>query len=76
MKGIANAVIGVEGLEATVFRVPFLTDEEGPKEVEAGVIGQGFVDASSLARESMVRWLIKELDEKRWVGGAPLLCNP
>lgn len=84
MKGIAHAVMGNslgrleqrEGLEATVFRVPLLTEGSRELEVRAFVLGgEGNTENKTLSRRSMVRWLLKELDEKEWIGKSPMLCN-
>lgn len=84
MKGIAHAVMSnssgtlkqKDGLEATVFRVPFLTEGSGNLEVRAFVLGgEGSTENKNLSRRSMARWLLQELEERKWVGGAPMLCN-
>lgn len=87
MKGIGNAVLDnsdrvalrpKRGLEATVFRVPMMNneDEEGRREVRAFELGgKGNTERKDLSRASMVRWLFDELERREWVGGAPMLCN-
>lgn len=84
MKGIAHAVMdnssgqvnAKHGLEATVFRVPFLNDGKAELEVRAFVIGgQGNTENKEISRKSMVRWLLREIEERQWIGGAPMLCN-
>ena len=84
MKIIAQAVMDnssgtlkqKEGLDATVFRVPMLSNGNRELEVRAFVLGsEGNTENKTLSRSSMARWLLKELKEQRWVGKAPLLCN-
>ena len=84
MKGVAHAVMDnssgrleqKQGLEATVFRVPLLTEGNEKLEVRAFVLGgEGNTENKTLSRGSMVKWLLKELEERKWVGGAPMLCN-
>lgn len=84
MKGIAHAIMDnsssslerKQGLEATVFRVPMLSEGSGELEVRAFVIGgEGNTENRTLSRRSMARWVLKELEERKWVGGAPVLCN-
>lgn len=84
MKGIAHAVMdnssgqvkAKHGLEATVFRVPFLNDGKAELDVTAFVIGgKGNTENKVISRGSMVRWLLREIEERQWVGGAPMLCN-
>lgn len=84
MKGIAHAVLdgshgrinSKHGLEATVFRVPFLNDERGDLDVRAFVIGgQGNTENKTLSRRSQAKWLLAEVDNRQWVNAAPMLCN-
>ena len=84
MKGIAEAVVRVrggrlevaEGLDVTVFRVPFLEDGEIGKGVIAFELGGvGATENKALNRGGMAKWLLKELDGRKWVGRAPMLCN-
>ncbi|MBA7492322.1 hypothetical protein ES702_02872 [subsurface metagenome] len=85
MQGIARTIMDnssgqltvKHGLQATVFRIPYFNDGSPDLEVRAFVIGeQGNTESRFLSRRSMARWLFRELEEKKWVGGAPVLCNP
>ncbi len=85
MKGVAEAVMdnsGQElvcrhGLEATVFRVPFLNDAEDGAEARTFVIGEeGATENQNLSRGPLVRWLLGEVEEGKWIGRAPLVTNP
>lgn len=71
-----KALQPVTGLDATVFRVPFLTDNEANIKVAAFVFGdRNTTENKILSRRSMCKWLLKELQEKQWVNKAPMLCN-
>lgn len=71
-----NSLQPVKGLSATVFRVPLLTNESSDLEVVAFILGgENNTENKTLSRGSMSRWLFKELEEGKWVGGAPSLCN-
>ncbi|KAK5309062.1 hypothetical protein LTR70_010634 [Exophiala xenobiotica] len=68
MKGIAHAVMDNS--------LAKLEQREGELEVRAFVLGgTGNTENKTLSRRSMVRWLLKELDEKEWIGKSPMLCN-
>ena len=74
MKGIAKHTIEGAGteLEWTVFRVPFLT--EGPdKGVYAGDLTARYPWTGTLSREGQAIWLLKEIEERKWVGKMPML---
>jgi hypothetical protein len=76
MKGIAkNSIEGArEGLDWTVFRVPLLT--EGPdKGVFAGELDRNFPWTGTLNREGQAKWLLREIQEARWLGKAPMLVD-
>lgn len=62
-----------EQLNWTLFRVPFLTNgKAGP--VKASWAGRG-EDGMFLSRKSLARWVLGEIEEKKWVGDAPLISN-
>ena len=76
MLAIAAEVEAHKGdLETTVFRVGFLNDDTADKNVFAGLQGPDHKGALSLSRPSMSRWLLREADERKWIGGAPSLGN-
>jgi hypothetical protein len=62
-------------LEWTVFRVPHLTDGDPHAKVIAGNLDQAFAGGTDLSRGSLVRWVLKEVQERKWVRRAPLLAN-
>ncbi len=66
-------VSGDDGLDWTLFRVPFLRSGEA-KPVVASFKGSG-LDGSILNRKSMVQWLLEEIPKTDWVGRAPLLSH-
>lgn len=77
-QGVSEATTSQPGLRATVFRVPFLTNVEGSwtKEVRAFVLGgAGNTENKTLTRESLVVWLLEEVEKGRWVDKAPVLAN-
>ena len=74
MKGIAKHTMegaGI-GLEWTVFRVPFLT-EEPEKGVYAGDLVAGYPWTGTLSREGQAKWLLTEIEDRKWVGKMPML---
>lgn len=84
MREIAHAVLDAgkkyENVNATVFRVPHLTNEkmgfDKPAEVAAGILGSEFRSSMGLTRESLVGWLIDEIKAPKWAdGGVPMLAN-
>ena len=74
MKGIASNSIDGAGteLEWTVFRVPFLTDEP-EKGVYAGDLLAGYPWTGTLSRVGQAIWLLREIEERKWVGKMPML---
>ncbi|RDW56937.1 NAD(P)-binding protein-19 [Coleophoma crateriformis] len=65
-------------IEWTVFRVPLLKGEElgAGGEVNTAWVGdKRGKDGLHLDRGRLVRWVLKEMDEKKWVGLCPLLSN-
>lgn len=59
-------------LQWTVFRVPMLANKEaGP--VKAGFVGAGV--GWRIERKAMAEWVLKEMEEKKWVGKCPALSN-
>lgn len=73
--GMGRAVFALplDEVEWTMFRVPWLTNGEA-KPVCAGMIQSeaGLL----LSRKSIAVGLLQELEERKWVGKAPALCNP
>lgn len=57
----------------TMMRLPNLTDGE-PKPVKEAFRG-GRNDGMSLTRASLPQWVLKEIDERKWVGKPPMLSN-
>ena len=54
-------------------RVPFLTNGAA-KPTVATIIGSG-EDGLLLSRKSLAAWLLKELEEGKWIGKAPVLSS-
>lgn len=75
MKGIAEQVAGQDGFEWTIFRVPHLNDGDAGLEVAAGLINDDYKGSVQLSRGSQARWVLRELKERKWVKGAPMLGN-
>ncbi len=63
----------VEDLKWTLFRVPFLGNGEA-KPVTATYTGTG-QDGMFLTRSSIAQWVLQEVQEEKWVGKTPVLCN-
>lgn len=80
MAGIADAVIKAgnkdRDLEWTVFRVPILTNGSQEAGVVAGYLDRNYTASLTLSRGSLVKWVFKEVNEKAWIRGTPMLANP
>ncbi|KAI9738339.1 MAG: hypothetical protein M1834_008837 [Cirrosporium novae-zelandiae] len=80
MVAIANAVVAATGaagasFEYTVFRIPHLTNGSAELEVLEGGGEDGWKGGLGLSRGSLARWVLGEVEGRRWVGGCPLLGN-
>jgi nucleoside-diphosphate-sugar epimerase len=75
MKGIAERTSDQRDFDWTVFRVPHLNDQEEDVEVVAGLIGSDYRGTTELSRKSLVKWVLGEVGERKWVGNAPMLGN-
>lgn len=66
-----------DGVEWTVFRVPGLVDGDkgGRDVVRVGMFGAGFDGGLTLTRQSLVRWILGEVEDRGWVGGWPVVAN-
>lgn len=80
MAGIADAVIKAgnkdRDLEWTVFRVPILTNGSQEAGIVAGYLDRNYTASLTLSRGSLVKWVFKEVKEKAWTRGTPMLANP
>ncbi|KAJ7145366.1 hypothetical protein C8R43DRAFT_1070122 [Mycena crocata] len=75
MVAIAKAVAAADDLDWTVFRVPHLTEESVELPVAAGLLGPEFKGTKNLSRASMALWILREMEERKWVRKAPVLAN-
>ena len=75
MVAIAKAVASADDLDWTVFRVPHLTEAAANLPVAAGVIGPDYKGSFDLSRASMAVWILREIEERKWVKKAPMLGN-
>ncbi len=75
MKGIAERTSTQSDLVWTVFRVPHLNDWEEDAQVEAGLIGPQYPGGIELSRNSLVKWILDEVQERKWVRQAPMVAN-
>ncbi|OCL10923.1 hypothetical protein AOQ84DRAFT_205695 [Glonium stellatum] len=75
MKGIATQIASQEDLDWTIFRVPHLTVGDEKKEVFAGLLSKECAATTELTRESLVKWVLKEIEEGNWVKRAPAVAN-
>jgi len=75
MVAIAKAVAAEEDLDWTIFRVPHLNEGNADLPVWAGLLGPEYKGSLELSRASQARWLLKEIDERAWIRGAPALGN-
>ncbi|KAJ6486897.1 hypothetical protein C8R45DRAFT_902995 [Mycena sanguinolenta] len=75
MVAIAKAVASADDLDWTVFRVPHLTEAAADLPVAAGIIGPDYKGSFDLSRASMAVWILREIEERKWVKKAPMLGN-
>ncbi|KAJ7695498.1 hypothetical protein B0H17DRAFT_1198716 [Mycena rosella] len=75
MVGIGEAVAAASDLDWTVFRVPHLTDGAADLPVFAGLLGPEYKGSLALSRASLAAWILKEMEERKWVKNAPVLGN-
>lgn len=75
MVRIAEQLSSQNDLEWTVFRVPLLLTGHPEKKVFAGMVGKEYQGGMSLDRGSQARWVLTELDERKWIKGYPMLGN-
>ena len=75
MKAIAERTSAQEDLVWTVFRVPHLNDWEEDAQVTAGLIGPQYPGGIELSRNSLVKWILDEVQEREWLRQAPMVAN-
>lgn len=61
MKAIATTVTSDDALDWTVFRVPHLSLGTGEEKVWAGLFGPEYKGGLDLTRESLARWVLREI---------------
>ena len=66
------AALPVDKIAWTVFRVPNLGNGDA-KPTKAGFVGQG--PGIFLERKGMAEWILKEMEESKWVGKCPAVSN-
>lgn len=76
MRGIAEVTVRQDDLDWTVYRIPHLNELEDDKEVVVGLINSEYRGTTELSRLSLAKWILKELEEKRWIKQAPMVSNP
>ncbi|RFU32426.1 hypothetical protein B7463_g3916, partial [Scytalidium lignicola] len=78
INGISNATTELGDKVAwTIFRVPLLKGtrlDENDGDVAEAFVGNG-KDGLSLDRGRLALWVLKEMDEKKWVRLCPLISN-
>jgi hypothetical protein len=67
-----NIELAGKELEWTVLRVPFLTDGPG-RSVVAGELNATYPWTRTLSQKGQAKWLLKEVDEREFVGKYPVL---
>jgi len=75
MRRIGEVVSSDDELEWTAFRVPHLNDGPADLPVYAGLLGPEWKGTFELSRGSQARWILKEIEEGKWVRGAPTISN-
>ena len=76
MHRIAEQTRKQNDLDWTVYRVPHLGGDNPDKEVVAGLVTKGYRGTTELDRGSMVKWILQELRENKWIKQGPHLGNP
>lgn len=83
MKAIARAVIDAGSddsnpnpIDWTVFRVPHLTQGDPHAKVIAGLLDKDYAGGIDLSRGSLVRWVLREIEDRRFLRQLPMLANP
>ena len=67
------------GLDWTVFRIPHLNDGDAEGELPVEVarnVDAEYKGGLELSRASLVNWILRELEEGKWIGETPVLGNP
>jgi len=75
MVAIAKAVAAEDELDWTIFRVPYLNEGSADLPVWAGLLGPDYKGSLQLSRASQARWILKEIEQRVWIKGAPSLGN-
>lgn len=75
MKRIGEVVSADDGFEWTVFRVPHLNEGAADLPVCAGLLGPEWKGTLELSRASQARWILKEIEEGKWIRQAPCIAN-
>ena len=76
MRKIGERTSRQDDLEWTAYRVPHLNEGDASLEVVAGYVSHEFKGSTELSRGSLARWILRELEERKWVKKAPALGNP
>lgn len=71
---IGETVKNADGLEWTIVRVPFLTNNDS-KAVVAGYTGDGKV-GMRLSRMAFAAFVLGEVEKREWVNKCPLISSP
>jgi hypothetical protein len=74
-RAVADAGKQNQKLEWTVFRVPMLTNGRPEARIIAGELNGAYAGSTELSRGSMVRWVLTEVRERKWVKELPMLGN-
>lgn len=69
---VSSLLDGAE-VECTFFRVGGLTNKD-EMPVLATHVGSG-KDAMWISRASVARWVLDEVEGRRWIGKMPYICN-
>jgi nucleoside-diphosphate-sugar epimerase len=65
------AQLPADELAWTIFRVPVLRDGEA-KPVKAGFVGEVGL---GIERKALAEWVLREMEEEKWVGKCPAVSN-
>jgi hypothetical protein len=74
-RAIATTLAAQSDLDWTIFRVPLLNGNDADLPVWAGLLTPDFRGTSYLSRGSLARWVLREIEEGRWVAQALALGN-
>lgn len=72
---LTGKYISESGLDWTIVRLPMLSNNPSTGKLNIGYTGDGKVNLFSLTREDLANFLIQQLEDKLYIGKAPVISN-